>query len=124
MKILFIFTGGTIGSTLKDGNVIATDEKKSYKIIEAYGKKYTIDFEYDVCEPYTELSENNTGEHIRMLSTCIRSKLDCGYDGIIITHGTDTLQYSAAMHRMNDPVSNLKHNTPHIPVSQFPTNIL
>jgi len=96
MKILFIFTGGTIGSTLKDGNVIATDEKKSYKIIEAYGKKYTIDFEYDVCEPYTELSENNTGEHIRMLSTCIRSKLDCGYDGIIITHGTDTLQYSAA----------------------------
>ncbi|MBR7101347.1 MAG: asparaginase [Clostridia bacterium] len=96
MKILFIFTGGTIGSTLQKDNVIATDAKKSYKIIEAYGNKYGIDFDYDVCEPYTELSENNTGEHIRMLSACVEGKLDCGYDGIVITHGTDTLQYSAA----------------------------
>ena len=96
MKILFIFTGGTIGSTLQNGNVIVTDAEKSYKIIDAYGSKYGIDFDYDVCEPYTELSENNTGEHIRMLSSCVKSKLGLGYDGIVITHGTDTLQYSAA----------------------------
>lgn len=96
MKILFIFTGGTIGSTLGEGNVIVTDSKKSYKILDAYRSKYGIDFDYDSVEPYTELSENNTGEHLRMLCSCVKEGLSCGYDGIVVTHGTDTLQYSAA----------------------------
>ncbi len=96
MKILFVFTGGTIGSTLNSDNIIATDAQKSYKIIEAYSKRYAVDFDYDIVEPYTELSENNTGEHIRKLALCVKEKLNAGYDGIIVTHGTDTLQYTAA----------------------------
>ncbi len=95
MKLLFIFTGGTIGSTLS-GDVISTERSKSYKIIEAYRQKYTVDFDYDMIEPYTELSENNTGETIARLCGIVREKAACGYDGIVITHGTDTLQYSAA----------------------------
>ena len=95
MKILFIFTGGTIGSTQSD-DVIFADAQKSYKIIRAYAQKYALDFAYDVVEPYTELSENNTGATIRDLCACVRSQLDKGYDGMIVTHGTDTLQYSAA----------------------------
>ncbi len=95
MKILFVFTGGTIGSTEKDG-VIATDSSKSYKIIDFYEKNYGIDFEYNVVEPYEELSENNTGDNIRKLCLCVSNYIEKGYDGIIVTHGTDTLQYSAA----------------------------
>ena len=95
MKILFIFTGGTIGSTQKD-NIIAADSRKPYKIIQAYAKKYGTPFDYDVVEPYTELSENNTGETVRRLVNCVREHLHGGYDGIVVTHGTDTLQYSAA----------------------------
>ncbi len=95
MKILFIFTGGTIGSTLH-GKVISTDKDKPYKIIEAYEEKYGVNFEYDTCEPYTELSENNTGAHLSMICECLKSNIGKGYDGVIITHGTDTLQYSAA----------------------------
>ncbi|MBE6596771.1 MAG: asparaginase [Ruminococcaceae bacterium] len=95
MKILFIFTGGTIGSTL-EGGVISADKGKAYKILEAYSKKYGIDFDYDVSEPYTELSENNTGEQIRMLLEAVKANITSGYDGIVVTHGTDTLQYSAA----------------------------
>ena len=95
MKILFIFTGGTIGSTL-DGDVISADKTKSYRIIRAYKAKYGISFEYDIAEPYTELSENNTGIHIRTLGNCIVNATKKAYDGIIVTHGTDTLQYSAA----------------------------
>ena len=95
MKILFIFTGGTIGSTLS-GGVISADSEKSYKIIDFYRKNYGIAFEYDVIEPYIELSENNTGDEIRMLSRCVAENVCKGYDGIIVTHGTDTLQYSAA----------------------------
>ena len=95
MRILFIFTGGTIGSTLS-GDVISTDSTKSYRIIEAYRERWGIDFDYDMIEPYTALSENNTGDTIRGLCTCVKQHITDGYDGIIVTHGTDTLQYSTA----------------------------
>ena len=95
MKLLFVFTGGTIGSTQTD-NVISADKEKPYKIIDAYRKKYGIDFKYDTAEPYTELSENATGWHIKKLVECIKENSAKDYDGIIVTHGTDSLQYSAA----------------------------
>ena len=95
MKLLFIFTGGTIGST-QSGNFISVDSNKSYLIIDAYSKQYNVDFEYDVLEPYTELSEYNGGWHIRSLVSCIKQNASKGYDGIIVAHGSDTLQYSAA----------------------------
>ena len=95
MKILFVFTGGTIGSTESDG-IISPDREKSYKIIDFYSKSYGIDFEYDVIEPYSALSENNTGDEVRLLCECVSENARRGYDGIIVTHGTDTLQYSAA----------------------------
>lgn len=95
MKLLFVFTGGTIGST-KNNNVLSVKDRKAYKIIDAYDSVYGIDFEYDIAEPYNELSENNTGWHIRRLVESVTQKLKTGYDGIVITHGSDSLQYSAA----------------------------
>ena len=93
MKILFVFLGGTIGSTL-NGEYISPDSKKSRVLLDAYSKKYGIDFEYDIFEPYSSLSENNTGEELRAILLGLRSLGD--YDGIIVAHGTDTLQYTAA----------------------------
>lgn len=95
MKLLFIFTGGTIGSTLS-GDVMYADTEKSYKLLHAYDVHHQIDFAYDTVSPYLALSENNTGEQLRLLTSCVRENLTKGYDGIIITHGTDTLQYTAA----------------------------
>ncbi len=96
MKILFVFTGGTIGSTVK-GDYISTDEGKPYILLEEYDKKYGLSFEYDSAEPYTELSENNCGEMIgRLIDTVKERTENGGYDGVIVTHGTDTIQYSAA----------------------------
>ena len=95
MKILFVFTGGTIGSTEQQG-IRSADPTKPYKIISLYKESFGIDFDYDTAEPYSELSENNTGLHITSLISCIGEKLTSDYDGIIVTHGTDTLQYTSA----------------------------
>lgn len=94
MKLLFIFTGGTIGSTAS-GGVIAPDGEKPRLLLEKYAENYPIDFAYDILTPMNELSENFTGEHISLLLETVRKHKE-NYDGIIVTHGTDTLAYSAA----------------------------
>lgn len=70
--------------------------EKSAKENRTYQTKEKIEF--DMESPYQELSENNTGKQIFTLASYLNEKTgkDCGYDGIIITHGTDTLQYTAA----------------------------
>ena len=59
MNLLFIFTGGTIGSTVS-GDYIATDEKKPYELLETYRTRYGLEYSYDIITPYTKLSEQNT----------------------------------------------------------------
>lgn len=109
MKLLFVFTGGTIGSKVND-NYIKTDESAPYELIEAYSRKHGLPHSYDIITPYTKLSENNTGKTITNLVKCVADAIGAGnnknsspgkaqansYDGVIVTHGTDTLPYSAA----------------------------
>ena len=95
MKILFIFTGGTIGSIVT-GGIIRPDGSRPRALLAAYERMYGLAFTYDCVEPYTALSENNTGDTLRALCACVAAHKDRDYDGIVVTHGTDTLQYSAA----------------------------
>lgn len=103
MKILVIFTGGTIGSTESDGYV-SPDNTKPYKLLSLYKKRAQEyksdsnirDIEFDTLSPYQTLSENITCDNFRMLYECLNKVDKSLYDGIIITHGTDTLQYTAA----------------------------
>lgn len=94
MKILVIFTGGTIGSTVT-GDWIVTDESTKYTLLEHFKIKDS-ETEFDVRTPYTLLSENLSAREINLLQEEIARGLEAGYDGIIVTHGTDTLQYTAA----------------------------
>lgn len=95
MKILVIFTGGTIGSRVHDKH-ISPDSKAKYFLIEEYRQYHGDDIDFDFLEPYTILSENLTADNINRLISVIKENLDKGYDGIIVTHGTDTLQYTAS----------------------------
>ncbi len=94
-NILVIFTGGTIGSAA-DGSYIAPSAEKPYALLEWYKSNYNTDVVFHTQAPYTLLSENLTGTYISQLMRCVAGGIREGYDGIIVTHGTDTLQYAAA----------------------------
>lgn len=93
-KILLIFTGGTIDSSLS-ANCIGTDNQ-SGKLLQKYQET-----EFICKRPYTILSENLDIKHLNILiDTVYNAILQCQNEdiaGIIITHGTDSLCYSAAM---------------------------
>lgn len=94
MKILTVFTGGTIGST-KSGGVISPDSENSYKLLEMYSKKDNK-VEFTAVQPLNILSENMNGKFLTQLYKCISSYDLSEFDGVIVAHGTDTLQYTAA----------------------------
>lgn len=94
MKILVIFTGGTIASAAQNG-WISPNEQAKFSIVENY-KKSHADVEFACDEPYIILSENLCADNLNLLIKTVRDNLSCCFDGIIITHGTDTLQYTAA----------------------------
>ena len=71
MKILTIFTGGTIGCSSFDG-VLSPDKANSYLLLNTYLKSHTgVDF--TPAQPYTILSENLNGNNLTDLYNCISS---------------------------------------------------
>lgn len=95
MKILVIFTGGTIGSTLSDG-WISPDSSTRYKLIDTYRQNHGDDVTFVTRSPYSILSENLSAQTLSALVNEVTAALSEEFDGIIVTHGTDTLQFSAA----------------------------
>lgn len=96
MKLLVIFTGGTIGSSAAEDGYFSPDASKGYQLLNMYQQQKGEDICFDTAEPYRTLSENLNGSHISKLISCVRENIGKGYQGIIVTHGTDTIQYTAA----------------------------
>lgn len=94
MKIGVIFTGGTIGSRIStDG--IAPSPEAPHKLLADYAARTGDTTPFPTAEPYTILSEQLTLSHVGVLAACIKEKLR-EWDGVVVTHGTDTLQYTGA----------------------------
>ena len=68
MKILVVFTGGTIGCVRK-GEVLSPDNEQKYMLTQMYLDRYG-DVDFDTAEPYTVLSENLEGGHMNRLADC------------------------------------------------------
>ena len=96
MKLLVIFTGGTIGSSAAKDGYFSPDASKGYQLLSMYQNKYDSHIIFETAEPYRTLSENLNGSHIAKLTACLKENLNRDYQGIIVTHGTDTIQYTAA----------------------------
>ncbi len=96
MNILVIYTGGTIGSKAQDGTISL---ESGSDIIERFRK---IDSDYNFKEDFfiNILSENADDCFYEKLINHILSLDLSGYDGLIITHGTDTLSYTSTLMSM------------------------
>ena len=93
-RICVIFTGGTIGSFVNDG-VVDLNADTSSLLIEKYRKRFGGEIEFDELRPLNILSENMQPDDLETMANCIRGVDKEKYDGIILTHGTDTLCFTA-----------------------------
>lgn len=115
-QILVVFTGGTIGSK-KQGAAINVRNNGSYMLLDAYQEAYTAPVTFTPIQPLNILSENLTPEHWQTLLKALADRDLSKYDGVIITHGSDTLAYSANMlglflQHVNIPVMIVASNYP------------
>ena len=96
MKILVILTGGTIGSKA-EGTVIDVNQAAAYMLIQLYREKYGNDVTFEVIQPLNVLSENMNPSHWEVLLSTLAKVDFANYDGVIITHGSDTISYTSAL---------------------------
>lgn len=95
-NILVVYTGGTIGSVATEGS-IDTSESTPFKLIQLFQQHYEnhAQIHFDAILPLQILSENLAPRAWQILIAAIEASRPAQYDGIIITHGTDTLAYTA-----------------------------
>ena len=96
-NILLVFTGGTIGSIASAGTIDTTGAAP-FKLIQLFQQHYPDhqQIHFTSCRPVQLLSENLVPEIRQTLIASIETQQLEPFDGIIITHGTDTLAYTAA----------------------------
>jgi L-asparaginase len=116
-QILVVFTGGTIGSTATEGT-IDTSPATAYQLIQLYRQHYPQHhINFTTIQPLQLLSENLAPPAWTTLITAIESAHPENYDGIIITHGTDTLSFTACalsyyFHAFKKPMLLVSSNYP------------
>ncbi len=93
--ILLLSTGGTIGSTVQAGT-IDTSSNAQLKLLQLFEQQdLHSDLHFHCRQPLQLLSENLAPCVWQTLISAIEAEQLESYDGIIVTHGTDTLAYTA-----------------------------
>ncbi|MFQ5920627.1 MAG: Glu-tRNA(Gln) amidotransferase subunit GatD, partial [Nitrososphaerales archaeon] len=94
-RIALMSTGGTIASKIdyRTGGVkAALTAEELYSAVPELSKFARIDAEVLL----SEYSENLTAKHWSEMARKVHEKVTNGYEGVVLTHGTDTMHYSAA----------------------------
>ncbi len=96
-NILVVFTGGTIGS-IASNNIINIDNKQSYNLLNLFKKSYpdSANLNFKTIQPIQLLSENLFPSVWEVIIKAIESEYTGNLDGIVVTHGTDTLAFTAS----------------------------
>lgn len=102
-KILVIYTGGTICTTIGEDNVKSVNKKAARalpKFYEQSNSPYVNQVKFENGKYFGILSENMTVDKwnvlINYFNQDVLPKID-DYSGIIVAHGTDTLAFSASL---------------------------
>jgi len=96
-NILVLFTGGTIGSTRTEGTIDISGGTafKLLQLFQQQAPKYQS-IHFTTRQPLQILSENLAPPAWKILIAALEAEHLDQYDGVIITHGTDTLAYTSA----------------------------
>jgi L-asparaginase len=99
LKILFITTGGTIAGNVRgaDGAHVTGDvmSEAAGKAVDAMLKNWKLNVEITTIEIDDIDSSDVTPELWTLVAQCVHDNYD-EYDGFVVTHGTNTMGYSAA----------------------------
>ena len=97
-RVLVVFTGGTIGSKKQEKSIHVAHDG-AYAILEEYNRlsECRTDISLETLQPLNILSENLTPQDWHELASAIYAIDTSQYAGILVTHGSDTLAYTAAM---------------------------
>jgi len=97
MKIIrIIFTGGTIGSKLQ-GKQVDVAVSGGFALLERYRQDPARrDVRFVPEQPLNTLSEDLLPSAWLVMKAAIEAAAKAGCDGILLTHGTDTLPFTAA----------------------------
>jgi len=94
-QVSILSTGGTIASKVDYRTGAVTSQFSAGEIISSIPELEDI-ANYNAKVIYTILSENMRSEYWSELARAVASEIKSGAEGVIITHGTDTMMYTAA----------------------------
>ncbi|MDO9538851.1 MAG: Glu-tRNA(Gln) amidotransferase subunit GatD [Methanocalculus sp.] len=94
-ELAIISTGGTIASSVDYRTGAVTSRSNADEIIRAIPRLATIG-RFRTRQPFTILSENMKPSMWVDLARTIHDEIEEGAAGVIVTHGTDTMAYSAS----------------------------
>ncbi|MCR3883006.1 MAG: Glu-tRNA(Gln) amidotransferase subunit GatD [Methanothrix sp.] len=94
-KVSILSTGGTIASKVDYRTGAVTSQFSAEEIISSIPELLEI-ANYDGRVIYNILSENMKAEYWQVLARAVGSEIEKGAEGVIVTHGTDTMTYTAA----------------------------
>ncbi len=94
-RITILHTGGTIASKIDYSTGGVTADFSPEELLSLFPELLDI-AQIDSLLVKQMMSENMRFDHYNLLAKAVEAEVQKGVDGIIITHGTDTLHYSAA----------------------------
>ncbi len=94
-KVSILSTGGTIASKVDYRTGAVTSQFSAEDIISSIPELLEV-ANYEGKVIYNILSENMKAEYWQVLARAVGSEIEGGADGVIVTHGTDTMTYTAA----------------------------
>lgn len=95
-KISIVSTGGTISSSIDYKTGAVSPITKPEELLAKIPELTKIVYVTNVAQPFAVFSEDMGPKEWQKLAKEVASELNKGNEGVIVTHGTDTLHYTAA----------------------------